>query len=379
MSTGSRQEKAALEAAIDRITRLARELRSQDLSGIQERWDPRVEAIQKRINNALGDVLGHGSPEFKALKVGALEASLDTSFGDRYSTEELHASIRKGVEGAIANLNEAAKVLDERMHGGAFPAAKPAVTPAPAPTVAATPAPTLSPTPAPSPAPTSAPTPSPTPAPTPVATAAPTAKPTPAPTKAPVPAAKPAPSPQPAAAATPAPRAPSAAAASKPSKTPMSSPSPSHAAGTAHGARRVAIVSSIGADAAAPVADYVRQLGLDAVLVGDAPIADDTAIIDRLEGVRGCDYALVLAPASALSAEPAGHGARGEALLEAGFLFGLLGRRKVCYLLDGKAALAPELQDVVQVHTRDEQDLWHLLVAREMRKAGLEVDMNRAV
>jgi len=127
------------------------------------------------------------------------------------------------------------------------------------------------------------------------------------------------------------------------------------------------------------VADYVRQLGLETTLVGDAPVADDTAIVDRLEAVRGCDYALVLAPASALAAEPGGHGARGETLLEAGFLFGVLGRRKVCYLLDGKAPVAPELQGVVQTHTRDDANLWHLLVAREMRKAGLDVDMNKAV
>src|SRR4051812_42258626 len=76
MSTGSRQEKAALEAAIDRVTRLAKELRSHDLSGIQERWDPRIEAVQKRINNALGDVLGLGSPDYKTLKVDALESTL---------------------------------------------------------------------------------------------------------------------------------------------------------------------------------------------------------------------------------------------------------------------------------------------------------------
>ena len=147
----------------------------------------------------------------------------------------------------------------------------------------------------------------------------------------------------------------------------------------ASGGRRVAIISSPGAEAPTDVAAYVRQLGLETVVVGDAPIADDTAIVDRLEAVRGCDYALVLAPASALSAEPGGHGARSEILLEAGFLFGVVGRRKVCYLLDGKAPLAPELQGVVQVHTRDQADLWHLLLAREMRKAGLEVDMNKAV
>src|SRR6476661_4449778 len=149
MSTGSRQEKAALEAAIDRVTRLAKELRTPDLAGIQERWDPRTEALQKRVNNALGDVLGHGSPEYKQLKIDALDGSLDTSFGDRYSSEELHECIRKGLDGAISALNAARDILAQRLQGGMpAPAAKAAEPAKPAPTAAPTPAPTQAPAPA---------------------------------------------------------------------------------------------------------------------------------------------------------------------------------------------------------------------------------------
>jgi predicted nucleotide-binding protein len=115
------------------------------------------------------------------------------------------------------------------------------------------------------------------------------------------------------------------------------------------------------------------------VLVGDAPVSDDVTFVDRLEGARGADYAIVLVPAAGLAAEPGTSGARTETLLEVGFLFGVLGRRKVLFLVDGKPTIAPELKDMVLVHTRDEADLWRLLVAREMRKSGLDVDMNRAL
>jgi len=352
MPTGSRQDKAALEAAIDRLSRLAKDLRTQDLAGIQDRWDARIEALQRRINTALADVLGHGSPDYKELKVGPLGASLDTSFGDRFSTEELHDSIRRGIDGAIANLNAARNVLGQRLESTGSDAPPPAQAAEPAPSPAAA-------TPKPTPAPTPAPTPKPTPAPTP----APTPKPTPTPAPTPQPTAAPA-------------RAPAPAPAAKSSKTPMPTPQPSPAP---QGGHRVAVVSSLGDAAAGPVADYIRQLGLEAVLVGDAPISDDTTFVDRLEGVRGADYAIVLAPASALAAEPGGHGPRTETLLEIGFLFGVLARRKVCFLVEGKGQIAPELQDVVLVHAHDDGNLWHLLVAREMRKAGLDVDMNRAV
>ena len=168
---------------------------------------------------------------------------------------------------------------------------------------------------------------------------------------------------------------------SSPASTPAPPPTPTAlpAESSGSGARRVAIVSSHGEAAAAPVAEYVRQLGLEAITAGDAPIGDSTTFVERLAGVRGADYAIVLTPAAALATEAGGHGAPAETLLEIGFLFGVLGRGKVCFLVDAKAQVAPELQDLVLVQQRDEADLWRLLVAREMRKAGLEVDMNRAI
>ncbi|MGZ5846681.1 MAG: hypothetical protein ACXWJJ_04335, partial [Ramlibacter sp.] len=215
MSTGSRQDKAALEAAIDRLSRLAKELRTQDLAGIQDRWDARIEALQRRINTALADVLGHGSPDYKELKVGPLGASLDTSFGDRFSTEELHDSIRRGLDGAIANLNAARTLLGQRLDSAGSEAPAPAKAAAPAPSPAATAAPTPAPTPKPTPGPTPAPTPKPTPAPPPAPTPKPTAAPPPQPTAAPT-------------------RAPAPVPTARSSKTAMPTPQPSPAAQGGH-------------------------------------------------------------------------------------------------------------------------------------------------
>jgi predicted nucleotide-binding protein len=210
--------------------------------------------------------------------------------------------------------------------------------------------------------------------------------PTPAPTPTPAATAAPAPAPaagsgrdddsifDPSVPATPETEAPPTTAKTAP--MPMSQPSTPAAATDA---RRVAIVSSIGDAAARSVAGFVEQLGLEPVLVGDAPVSDDITFVDRLEGTRGAAYAIVLVPPAGLAAEPGTSGPRTESLLEIGFLFGVLGRRKVLFLVDGKPSVAAELKDMVLVHTRDEGDLWRLLVAREMRKAGLDVDMNRAL
>jgi len=413
-------DKAAI--GIDRLTRLAKELRTANLSGLRDRWDPRIEAFQKRINQTLADVLGDGSPEYKAHRCGPLDALVEPTFGDRYSDDELKAGIRAGLDKAIASIESAKKVLAERLTAKAPAAPGPAPKPAPAagngkaatggkatsapagstraatpaPTVAPTPEPTAAPTPAPTPVPTPAPSAAPppaaTPAPTPAPTAAapspaPTAAPAPtAPTAAPTPAPTPAPSPMatpaPTAAPTPAPTAapvhspaPAASATSTPSPGPAPAAPPREVPMSQDTPGRIAIVNRLDGAAAAAAAAFVTQLGMEPAPLSDAPASGPLGAIDRLEGVRGAGYALVLVPAEDLAAGPSG--VKPQTLVEIGFLFGVLGRRRVCFLVPGKPATAPALEGLVPVHSLDDAELWRLLVAREMRKAGLDVDMNR--
>src|SRR4051812_30690569 len=105
MSTGkatpglSKAEKAALESQIDKLARRIKELKNFDPSGIQERWDPRIEAFQKQINNTLADIFGSiRSPEYKQYAMGALDEEMESVFGDRYSSNELRQTIRKSLD-----------------------------------------------------------------------------------------------------------------------------------------------------------------------------------------------------------------------------------------------------------------------------------------
>lgn len=201
----------------------------------------------------------------------------------------------------------------------------------------------------------------------------PSPTPTPSPTPSPAPTQSPAPTP-PAAAPTPTPT-------HQPTATPAASTPPAPAADTARTAthevtpRRIAIVNRLEAAAANAAAAFVTRLGLAPAEVIEPPATSSLAELDRLEGVRGADYALVLVPASELTGEQPG---AQPALLDLAFLFGVLGRTRVCVLATGKAPAAPELDGLVPVHGLGD-DLWQLLVARAMRKAGLEVDLNRVV
>jgi predicted nucleotide-binding protein len=134
--------------------------------------------------------------------------------------------------------------------------------------------------------------------------------------------------------------------------------------------RRVAIVCRLGQAVGEAVSSFVAQLGLEPVVLPD-PADGEGTFIERLGGGRDLDFAIVLLSADTLGAAPA-------VLLEIGFLLGALGRDRTCFVLEAKQALVPELEGVLR-QTMDDDGLWRLLLAREMKQAGLSVDMNRAL
>ena len=136
-------------AIIDKIGRTIRELRSFDVSAIQDRWDGRLEVLQRKVNTHVADVVGAGSPEYKKHAIPALDSALDSTFGERYTLGEFHDCLRAAIQQAIIRLDAVTKLVGERPHGEAASTA----TAVPAPEATAAPAP------APSPAPTAAPTP----------------------------------------------------------------------------------------------------------------------------------------------------------------------------------------------------------------------------
>lgn len=119
---------------------------------------------------------------------------------------------------------------------------------------------------------------------------------------------------------------------------------------------RVAVVGGADGPHRDPLAAFLTQLGLEAV----------TGPLDTL---RAVDYAIVLLPAG----EPGP-----EFLLDIGYLFAIAGRTRLCFIASGQPSLPPVLDGIAR-HSIDGGGLWRLLLAREMRQAGLEVDLNRAI
>jgi hypothetical protein len=359
-------DKAALQAAIDKIARNVKELRGYDVSVITDRWDARIEALQKKIHALLADLLGAGTPEYRKYALPRLQTALEAHFGDRLSSDEVREGVRKGLDDSIVDLTAVKKLLSERMEGKApapAPAATHAPAPTPAPTAAPTPAPTAAPTPAPTQAPTPAPTVAPAPAPTPVPTLAPTVAPTPAPTHAPTPAPTLAPTAPPKPAPTPAPTpTPRPTSAPAPAPTAMPTPASTPSAST----RRVAIIGPLD-DTASQVSDFIEQLGLEPVMIGNQPGAEAAISVDSLEQLRSLDFAIFT---------PADGPESPSTLLATGFLLAVLSKGRICFV--GSGTQKSVLEGAARVAI-DDSGLWHLLLAREMKRAGVDVDLNKAM
>jgi predicted nucleotide-binding protein len=120
---------------------------------------------------------------------------------------------------------------------------------------------------------------------------------------------------------------------------------------------RVAIVCRDDA-AGEAVTTFIADLGLEPVISLEPR---GGASLDVLEGLRQVDFAVVLQP---------------DRLLEIGFLLAAVGRQRLRLLQAGGNSDA--LPGVSQ-QPMDEGGLWRLLLARDMRQAGLEVDLNKAM
>jgi hypothetical protein len=297
-------DKDALQSGVEKLGRSIKELQDFKVAEIGERGDVRLDHLRRRANNNLSDIVGIGSAEYKKHSVPALDASLDTTFGERYSMEEIHDALKAGIKQAVQNFTALRKLLSDELAGKSDEAAAPPPAPPPAP---APPPPAPAPEPVPAPAPAKS-KPEPTPSPEPTRMNKPTA---------------PAPSPE-------------------------------------GGNRRVLILGD-GGDTTVQLLEFLEQLGLESAIL-------DTPSVERLDSLRDAAFALLMP-------SPDSEGA--STMLAIGFMLAVLGRQRICLLAAPGQATSSVLEGVLRI-APDETGVWRLLLAREMKRAGLDVDLNKA-
>jgi predicted nucleotide-binding protein len=128
------------------------------------------------------------------------------------------------------------------------------------------------------------------------------------------------------------------------------------------------------------VARLVQQLGLKPIILVEQSNGSQT-VIEKLESHASAAFAVVL-----LTPDDAGRSmkddasgerprARQNVVFELGFFVGRLGRSRVCALVKGDIEIPSDWQGVL-LHRLAEKSDWRLSLAKEMKAAGFEVDLN---
>ena len=143
---------------------------------------------------------------------------------------------------------------------------------------------------------------------------------------------------------------------------------------------RVFVVHGHDEEAKQSVARTIQTLGLEPVILHEQANQGRT-IIEKFEAYGDVTFAVVLLTPDDLGGSHAKPQAlqpraRQNVIFELGYFIGRLGREAVCPLYKGEVELPSDISGVVFV-PMGIGDAWKVELAREMKAAGLDVDLNR--
>ena len=131
------------------------------------------------------------------------------------------------------------------------------------------------------------------------------------------------------------------------------------------------------------IAGFVRAFDLNPIIL-DEKANEGQTIIEKFEAHAGqAGYAIVLLTPDDVGA-PKGEQeqpkprARQNVILELGYFLGALGREQVCVLHKEKVELPSDIHGILYV-SMDSNEGWKFKLAREMKQAGLPIDLNKLV
>jgi uncharacterized protein (TIGR02391 family) len=106
-----------MKAAIPKLERRLTELKGVDLNSIRERGDPRMRALQQKLDDVLVDVFGNESLEYNKYRVSSLDSGpmVVRMAGYGPSPQEIQTGYRKGLDRAISTIETIIELLQEKL------------------------------------------------------------------------------------------------------------------------------------------------------------------------------------------------------------------------------------------------------------------------
>ena len=130
------------------------------------------------------------------------------------------------------------------------------------------------------------------------------------------------------------------------------------------------------------VARYLEKLRQHVIILREQPDINRT-IMEKFEACADVDFAVVLLTGDDRGGEAQSEGStklrpRQNVVFELGYFIGRLGRNRVCALYESGVELPSDYSGVLY-HELDSRGSWRLELARELKAAGLSIDMNLAL
>jgi predicted nucleotide-binding protein len=129
------------------------------------------------------------------------------------------------------------------------------------------------------------------------------------------------------------------------------------------------------------VSDFIKKLGLNAIILHEQPNKGRTIIEKFEEESLTAGFAIILLTADDLgfpkdNPDESHPRARQNVILELGYFFGKLGRKYVCALYENGVQLPSDFEGIIYIPLNSD---WRLQLAKEIKHAGIDIDLNRAI
>lgn len=128
-------------------------------------------------------------------------------------------------------------------------------------------------------------------------------------------------------------------------------------------------------------ARFIEKLNLSAIILHEQANGGKT-IIEKIEENTNCGFALVIYTACDIGgiagSSEQKFRARQNVIFEHGYLIAKLGRQNVCALVKNDVEIPTDISGIVYI-PMDSAGAWRLAVAKELRNAGYNIDMNKVV